>query len=120
PETTRATESAVGRVARLHRVHVRVLDGAGQVLEDHDFDSGRDFSERAGGVVLRSGSGQKYVPADELRGAIANRDEVRQALATGAADGCEDSAEHGMLVCYAARAVRGPFGVRVVHVQDSA
>ena len=113
-------ESAVEHVARLHRVHVRVLDVAGRVLADHDFDSGRDLSERAGGVVLRANRGRPNVPADDLRGAIAGRDEVRQALAGGAAEGCEDSAEHGMVVCYAARAVRRDGGVRVVHVQDSA
>jgi signal transduction histidine kinase len=113
-------ETAVARVARLHRVHVRVLDAAGRVREDHDFDSGRDLSERAGGVVLRAGGARPNVPADELRGAIAERGEVRRALAEGTAEGCEDSVEHGMVVCYAARAIRNAGGVRVVHVQDSA
>ena len=118
-QAPQAIESAVARVARLHRVHVRVLDGAGQVLEDHDFDTGRDFSERAGGMVLRAASGRQNVSADELRGAIAGRDEVRQALATGSAEGCEDSAD-GMVVCYAVRALKRAGGARVVHVQDSA
>ena len=119
-QASQAAESPVARVARLHRVHVRVLDGTGRVLEDHDFDTGRDFSERAGGVVLRAASGRQNVSADELRGAIAGRDEVRQALATGSAEGCEDSAEHGMVVCYAVRALERAGGARVVHVQDSA
>jgi signal transduction histidine kinase len=120
PSASGASESAVARVARMHRVHVRVLDAAGRTLEDYDFDSGRDLSERAGGVVLRAGRGRQNVPADELRGAIAGRAEVRQALTEGTAEGCEDSVEHGMVVCYAARAVRNADGVRVVHVQDSA
>ena len=120
PTSSLAQESAVEHVARLHRVHVRVLDAAGRVLEDYDFDSGRDLSERAGGVVLRSSGPRQSVPADELRGAIAQRDEMRRALVEGAADGCEDSVEHGMVVCYAARAIRDAGAVRVVHVQDSA
>jgi signal transduction histidine kinase len=115
-----APENAVARVARLHRVHVRVLDASGRVLEDYDFDSGRDFSERAGGVVLRAGGARHLVSADDLRGAISERDEVRQALANGASDGCEDSVEHGMVVCFAARALSGAAGVTIVHVQDSA
>jgi len=112
-------ESAVARVARLHRVRVRVLDAAGRVLEDDDFDWGRDLSERAGGVVLRSGVHARVAP-DDLRGVISERAEVRQALAQGGAEGCEDSAETSMVVCYAARATRQAGALRVVHVQDTA
>ena len=111
-------ESAVARVARLHRVRLRLLSADGQLLEDHDFDSGRDLSERAG-VVLRP-SGHPNVVADELRGNIAAREEVRQAFTTGEAQGCEDFAETGMVVCYAACAIHKGGGVRVMHVQDSA
>ena len=113
-----SSESAVARVARLHRVRLRVLDADRRLLEDHDFDSGRDLSERAG-VVLRPG-GYPNVAADELRGNLASRDEVGEALARGEAQGCKDFAETGMVVCYAVRAVRKAGGVRVVHVQDSA
>jgi signal transduction histidine kinase len=113
-------ESALGRVARLHRVRLRVLDAAGHVLEDHDFDTERDLSARASGVVLRPGSSQPNVPADERRGDIAAREEVRRALTEGAAEGCQDSADTGMVVCYAARVTGNSPALRVVHVQDSA
>jgi two-component system sensor histidine kinase ChvG len=99
---------------------LRVLDAAGHVLEDYDFDAARDLSARASGVVLRPGSSRLGVPADERRGDIAARTEVRQALAGGAAEGCEDSADTGMVVCYAARVTGNPQALRVVHVQDSA
>jgi signal transduction histidine kinase len=114
-----SSEGALTRLARVHRVRVRVLDAVGNVLEDHDFDSGHDLSERAGGVVLRAGVHNVVAP-DELRGAIGERDEVTGALAHGAAEGCEDFAETGMVVCYAARATRNASAVRIVHVQDSA
>jgi signal transduction histidine kinase len=117
--TSSSPETAVARVARLHRVRVRVLDAAGRVLEDDDFDWGRDLSERAGGVVLRSGVHVVVAP-DELRGAMPERAEVKQALAEGAAEGCEDSAQTSMVVCYAAQAVRNAGELRVVHVQDTA
>jgi signal transduction histidine kinase len=115
---TTSEESALLRVARLHRVRLRVLSADGRLLEDHDFDSGRDLSERAG-VVLRP-NGHPNIVADELRGNLAAREEVRQAFTGGDAEGCEDSAETGTVVCYAARAIHKAGSVRVVHVQDSA
>jgi signal transduction histidine kinase len=118
-DSSESSETALKRVAQVHRVRVRVLDSAGRVLKDHDFDWGHDLSERAGSVVLRSGVGV-VVGSDDLRGAIADRDEVRRALARGTAEGCEDSTETGMVVCYAARATRQSGEARLVHVQDTA
>jgi len=111
-----ATESPLERVARIHRVRLRVVDAAGQVLSDYDYDWGRDLSERAGGVML--GRAQGKVPFDELRGKLAQREEVRAAFAKGASDGCDDIAENGMVVCFAAKLRKE--GGSVVHVQDSA
>jgi signal transduction histidine kinase len=115
------SESALSRVARLHRVRVRLLDEQGVVLEDDDFDSGRDLSERAGGVVLRPSSARLHVTADDRRGNIAARAEVRDALQRGEAQGCEDASDGMMVVCFAARKTELGLGQkRVVHVQDSA
>ena len=115
-----APESALARVARLHRVRLRVLDANGSVLEDDDFDLGRDLSERAGGVVLRPGSTRSHVTADDLRGHVASRAEVRQALAGGEAEGCEDAPDHAGVVCFAARATQKTGDLRGIHVQGSA
>lgn len=110
-------ETALERVARVHRVRVRVMGDDGRVLADHDYDWGRDLSERAGGMVL--GRARPQPPLDDLRGALAQRREVREALAKGAAEGCEDSPEMGKVACFAAqRASAG--AARLVHVQDSA
>ena len=109
-----AHESALERVARLHRAHVRLLTASGQVVLDHDYDFGRDLSERAGGVVLGRKSG---AAAHDL---VLGSDELRRVLAGGAAQGCEDAAESGIVVCYAARVIRGGAEERVLHVQDSA
>jgi two-component system sensor histidine kinase ChvG len=114
-----SSETGLQRVARVHQVRVRVLDTAGRVLKDHDFDWGRDLSERAGGVVLRSGV-RVVVGSDDMLGAMADRDEVRRAMARGTAEGCEDSTESGMVVCYAARATHQSGEARLVHVQDTA
>jgi two-component system sensor histidine kinase ChvG len=97
-----------------------VLDAAGRVLEDADYDWGRDLSERAGGVVLRPGYARRADPADDVRGEIAARPEIREALAKGEAQGCEDAAETAGVVCFAARTALQHGEARIVHVQDSA
>jgi signal transduction histidine kinase len=107
-------ESALEQVARVHRVRVRLLERNGQLLADHDYDAGRDLSERAGGVVL--GRQPRKLPLDELRGKFVERSEVRSAFADGAAEGCEDAADSGIVVCFAAARV----GDVLLHVQDSA
>jgi CheY-like chemotaxis protein len=104
-DSSAGSESALSRVARLHRVRVRLLDEHGVVLEDDDFDSGRDLSERAGGVVLRPSSARAHVTADDLSGNIAGRAEVRDALQRGEAQGCEDASDGTMVVCFAARKI---------------
>lgn len=115
--TTR--ESALARIARTHRVRIRWFDGQGRLLEDANFDSGRDLSERAGGVMLGRG-GERLDEGDGERGASELSGQVRQAIALGSSEGCDDSAAAGSVVCYAAKArVRGD-GSQVVHVQDSA
>lgn len=116
---TESYESALAAVARHHRVRIRVLDASGRVLEDADFDWGRDLSERAGGVVLRPGYSAREL-ADDVRGELAARPEFREALAQGEAEGCEDAAETAGVVCFAARMARKRGEPRVVHVQDSA
>jgi two-component system sensor histidine kinase ChvG len=112
-----SVETALERVAQQHRARVRVLDRSGQVLLDHDYDWGRDLSERAGGVVLGARRGK---PSGDAHGDLAGPGAVQTALGQGAAEGCEDRAESGMVVCYAARAIRRSGELRVLHVQDSA
>jgi two-component system sensor histidine kinase ChvG len=111
-------ESVLERVARVHHVRLRLLDPAGRLLADHDYDWGRDLSERAGGVVL--GRAPARAPFDGLRGDLAEREEVRRAFAGETADGCEDMPESGMVVCFAAKRCEVEGGSRVLHVQDSA
>lgn len=122
PPSPRAAsyESALAGVARSHRVRIRVLDAQGRVLEDDDFDWGRDLSERAGGVVLRPGYVGARELADDVRGELAARPEFRAALAQGEAEGCEDAAETAGVVCFAASLAHQKGEPRVVHVQDSA
>lgn len=111
------TESALEGVARRHRVRIRVVTFDGLSDEDYDYDSGHDFSERAGGVVLRPNYYQHPEPSTDLRGDIVARPEVVEARANGEAQGCEDVVETGGIVCFAARKLRGD---GVLHVQDSA
>lgn len=108
-------ESPLSKVARSHRVRIRLLDAQGQPLQDEDFDNGRDFSERAGGVVLRRDTARAKTGDPAERGARGLVEDARVALARGLAEGCEDAA--GNVVCFAAKPTRD---ARVVHVQDSA
>ena len=110
-----ASQSALEGVARVHRAHVRLLAASGQVLLDHDYDFGRDLSERAGGVVL----GRKGA-LDAAHALVSGNEGLAAVIAKGGAEGCEDGADNGMVVCYAARVIRGAGEVRVLHVQDSA
>src|SRR5262249_26564848 len=59
-------------------------------------------------------------PADDVRGEMAARPELREALAQAQAEGCEDAAETAGVVCFAARLAQQHGEPRVVHVQDSA
>lgn len=106
-------ESPLARIAREHRVRVRLLDEQARVLEDQNFDNGRDLSERAGGVVLRRPSDNDGEAADREPESLA--DDARQALAQGAKSGCEDL--RSTVICYAAKLAEPG---KVVHVQDSA
>jgi signal transduction histidine kinase len=112
-------ESAVARVARLHRARIRLFDGQGQLLEDANFDNGRDLSERAGGVMLGRGS-ERVDETDTARDASELAEQLRQVIARGAAEGCTDSAATGSVVCYAAKARLRGAELQVLHVQDSA
>jgi len=119
PDAARA-ESALARVARQHRVRIRLLDEEGRMLEDHDFDSGRDLSARAGEVLRRSNEPTHQRLDEAVLGPIASREEVREAREHGAAQGCRDSAESGAVLCFAARRVTRADGRMVaVHAQDS-
>jgi signal transduction histidine kinase len=112
-------ESALVRVARLHRARIRLFDGQGQLLEDANFDNGRDLSERAGGMMLGRSS-ERGEETDTARDASELAQQLRQVIARGAAEGCSDSAVSGSVVCFAAKArVRGAER-QVLHVQDSA
>jgi signal transduction histidine kinase len=108
-------ESPLSQVARSHRVRIRLLDARGEVIEDADFDNGRDLSERAGGVVLRRDPVRGKAGEAADRSALGLIADAREALARGVVEGCDDAA--GNVVCYAAKPA---FGERVVHVQDSA
>jgi signal transduction histidine kinase len=109
------SEPALEGVARVHRARVRLLTQTGQVLADYDYDWGRDLSERAGGVVL----GRKATLAAAHEPGL-SRDVLGRISARGAAEGCEDEPESGMVLCYAARRVRHEAESCVLHVQDSA
>jgi signal transduction histidine kinase len=111
---TSAPVSELERVARQHQARIRLLDPLGRVLEDHDYDWGRDLSERAGSVVLGRGRGREAL--DERRG---NQAELSRALSGETATGCDDVEDTKLVVCYAARRIPGQ-SPRVLHVQDSA
>lgn len=111
-------QSAVEAVARRHRVRLRLLDEQGHVFEDYDYDSGRDLSERAGGIVLRPDGDHAALALDDWLGSVGSRPEFRTALEHGSADGCEDLPEASAVVCYAARTKALAHGKRIVHVQD--
>ena len=113
-------ESTLAHVARVHQVRIRVIDEQGQLLHDYDHDSGRDLSERAGGVVLRRTNERLRSAVDDAFGPMSNRPEVEQAFARGAVTGCRDSTERGMVLCYATRLSAGQRPRWVVHAQDSA
>lgn len=109
------SQTGLEQVARVHLAHLRLLDASGAVLIDHDYDWGRDLSERAGGVVL----GRKPLLGAPHELAWGEGD-LRTVLERGEAQGCQDAAESGMVVCFAARVVERDGGRRVLHVQDSA
>ncbi|MGC4093776.1 MAG: HAMP domain-containing sensor histidine kinase [Polyangiaceae bacterium] len=119
--TVRSTPAErLEQVASTHRVRIRIVDQNARVLHDHDFDSGHDLSERAGGVVLRREKAVARPSADESFGPLPIRPEVREALRGGSAQGCHDSAESGIVLCYAARALDLAGARCVLHIQDSA
>jgi len=113
--TGEAPESPLERVARIHQARLRLLSRDGRVLADYDYDWGRDLSQRAGNVVL----GRKVASASGHEPGL-DREALEAIVARGAAEGCEDAAESGMVVCYAARAVEHEGERCVLHVQDSA
>jgi signal transduction histidine kinase len=113
-------------VARLHQVRLRVFDASGEELENFDFDYGRDLSQRAGGVVLRSNAERAGRTFDDSSGAVAARAEFLEALRSTHSsparpvEGCRDISEHDLVVCHAVVRVLDDAGaVRVIYVQDS-
>lgn len=112
-------DSPLTRVARLHRARIRLFDGQGLLLEDANFDNGRDLSERAGGVMLGR-SNERAENAAVARDAAELELQVRQAITRGVAEGCDDSAAVGTVICFAAKSRPRGAGLQVVHVQDSA
>ncbi|MFZ5895507.1 MAG: sensor histidine kinase [Myxococcota bacterium] len=114
------SEGALERIARVHLVRIRLTDEQGVLLRDYNHDSGRDLSERAGGVVLRRGDERARSSNDEALGPLAGRDEFQTARDKGKAQGCRDSPERGIVLCYAIRKHSTPLGSFFVHAQDSA
>jgi two-component system sensor histidine kinase ChvG len=113
-------------VARVHQVRLRVFDASGEELENFDFDYGRDLSQRAGGVVLRSNAERAGRAFDESFGAVAARAEFLEALRSTPSnparlvEGCRDIPERDLVVCHAVARVLDSVGAaRVIYVQDS-
>jgi two-component system sensor histidine kinase ChvG len=117
-------------VARVHQVRLRVFDASGKELENFDFDYGRDLSQRAGGVVLRSNAERAGPTFDESFGAVAARAEFLEALRSTHSsparpvEGCRDIPVRDLVVCHAVTRVlagdaAGARAVRVIYVQDS-
>ena len=109
--------AAIRRVAARRLVRLRVVDRAGTVIADHDFDRFHNLSERAAGFLLGQRRQSESRELDSVFGRVADRPEYRAALEHGAAEGCHDVPDSDLVACYAARVIPAASGV-VIYAED--
>ncbi|HEX3595305.1 MAG TPA: HAMP domain-containing sensor histidine kinase [Polyangiaceae bacterium] len=115
------TEVMQGRrpaeVAARRHVRMQIVDRAGAVVADHDFDRIRDLTERASGFVLGPGRERGSRELDAVFGRVAQRPEFRAAIEHGGAEGCHDVPDSDLVACYAARLLPATNGA-VLYAED--
>ena len=102
--------------ARTHGVRVRIVDRAGVVTGDADFDRGTDTIHQLGQLFFGPDGAPTLEGFDAGLGPLSERPEVLAATAGKAMSGCRTSPGAKLLVCHAA--VKHADG-SVVYVQES-
>jgi len=114
-----ALAAGIEEAAARERVRLRVIDGAGAIVADRDSDPATSLRDRMGDLFFGPDGAPTLRAYEALAPALAERSEIRRALAEGHAEGCERALGGTLLVCHAA--LRVPFAntTRVVLAQKS-
>lgn len=121
PEDPRDLTAEIDRIARRHKVRVRVLDEDAEVLVDANRDAESELWRTVSNVWYG-----RDVPSlaafDRTLGVLPDRREVSEARARGISADCRTAAAGEYLVCHAVQTIEatGRRPARIVYVQDCA
>ncbi len=121
PEDPTEITTQIDRIARLHKVRIRVLDEDAEVLVDANRDADSDLWRTVSNIWYG-----RDVPSlhafDRTLGSLSSRREVAEARARGISADCRTAAGGEYLVCHAVQFVdaTGRRPGRIVYVQDCA
>ncbi|MDC3959734.1 sensor histidine kinase [Polyangium jinanense] len=119
PDASSTLAASIEEAAAGERVRLRVIDGAGVVVADHDHEPATSLRDRIGDLFFGPDGAPTLRTYEELAPRLAERPEVQRALAEGHAEGCERALGGKLLVCHAALRVPLTTPARVVLAQKS-
>jgi two-component system sensor histidine kinase ChvG len=113
------TAAALEQIARVHGLRLRVLrDGIS--LFDVDEDQGTDLIHQIGMLFFGPDGAPSLAEFDAVLGPVGARKEIVEATAKGSSVDCRTSPGDKLLVCHAARAIRGVDGsTTTIYAQES-
>jgi two-component system sensor histidine kinase ChvG len=108
-------DAALDAVARRHEVRIRVVDGDGALLHDHDYAETKSLRDRVGDLFFGLDGAPTLRGWEASAGPLAGREPIALARRDGHSGGC--AIVHGglLLVCHAAASD----GARVALVEDA-